>query len=230
MIKRVLSILSFPHKRESSVNDSKHMSYMTRRRAFWIPACAGMTMLLLYSSVFAGSSLDSNIMPSGGLDSNVAPASGLDVNQTPKHSLDSNVMPKRGLDSERMPKSGIDSEAVGSGDVDQALCRALTKHTPDANVAYQPGTDVHGKAVAPADLPGQAQMQLPSKIDIPLTLNLAKVMHLNTNSYPYNQLGTGTEAQLGTLSVEGDKVTFNGQPLSDTQQDNLAVLCMKANK
>jgi hypothetical protein len=68
---------------------------------------------------------------------------------------------------------------------------------------------------------------LPSKIDIPLTVNLAKVLNLNTNTYPYNQLGSGTEAWIGTLSVEGDKVLFNGKPLSDDQQDNLAVLCMK---
>lgn len=116
---------------------------------------------------------------------------------------------------------------AGEPKADPALCRALVKHTPDADVAYQPGVDVHGNPVAPADLPGQPQMQLPAKIQIPLTLNLAKTLNLNTSSYPYNQLGTGTEAQLGTLTVEGDKVSFNGQPLSDEQQDKLAVLCLQ---
>jgi|GEM_PF-921463 hypothetical protein len=111
--------------------------------------------------------------------------------------------------------------------VDPALCQALVKHVPDADVAYQPGVDVHGKAVAPADLPGQPQMQLPDQIKIPLTLNLAKTLNLNTSAYPYNQLGAGTEAQLGTLTVEGDRVSFNGQPLSDVQQDRLAVLCLQ---
>jgi hypothetical protein len=66
-------------------------------------------------------------------------------------------------------------------------------------------------------------------INIPLTLSLAKTLNLNTSAYPYNQLGPSTEAQLGTLSVQGDKVFFNGQPLSDTQQDNLAVLCLHPN-
>ena len=114
--------------------------------------------------------------------------------------------------------------------VDPALCRALIKHTPDADVAYQPGVDVHGDPVAPADLPGAPPMKLPETINIPLTVSLAKIINLNTSQYPYNQLGPGTEAQLGMLEVQGDKVSFNGQPLSDTQQDNLAVLCMKPNK
>lgn len=117
--------------------------------------------------------------------------------------------------------------AANTPAVDPSLCRALVKHTPDADVAYQPGVDVNGKPVAPADLPGQPQMKLPDKIQIPLTLNLAKTLNLNTSSYPYNQLGTGTEAQLGMLTVEGDRVTFNGQPISDDQQDRLAVLCMQ---
>ena len=107
------------------------------------------------------------------------------------------------------------------------LCRALVAHQPDADVAYQGGVDVHGTPVAPADLPGSAPIQLPKTIKIPLTINLAKALNLNVSSYPVSQFGSGTEATLGVLSVEGNKVLFNDQPLSDTQQDNLAVLCLK---
>jgi hypothetical protein len=117
--------------------------------------------------------------------------------------------------------------AADTTTVDPSLCQALVKHTPSANVTYQPGVDVNGNAVAPADLPGSPQIQLPSKIEIPLTASLVNVLHLDTTKYPYNQLGTGTEAWLGTIAVEGDKVTLNGKPLSDAQQDNLAVLCLK---
>jgi hypothetical protein len=114
--------------------------------------------------------------------------------------------------------------------IDPALCRALVNHTPSADVAYQPGIDVHGNAVAPADLPGSPQLEMPQKLNIPITLGLAQALHQNPNSYPYNQFGAGTEAQVGTLTVEGNHVTLNGQPLSGAQQDNLAVLCMKPNK
>lgn len=112
--------------------------------------------------------------------------------------------------------------------LDATACRSLIKHTPDADVAYQPGVDVHGKPVAPADLPGGTQIQLPKTITIPLTLQLVKVLNLDTTKYPYNQFGNSTEAQLGVLTVTGDHVLFNGKPLSDEQQSNLAVLCMKA--
>jgi hypothetical protein len=114
--------------------------------------------------------------------------------------------------------------------VDPALCKALIKHVPAADVTYQPGADVHGKPVAPADVAGTPQIQMPETLTIPLTISLAQAINLNTSQYPYNQLGAGTEANIGTLTVNGDKVLFNGQPLSDTQQDNLAVLCMKPDK
>ena len=117
--------------------------------------------------------------------------------------------------------------ADSSPKVDPALCRSVVKHTPDASVEYQPGVDVHGKSVAPADVSGTPQVQMPQTYTIPLTISLAKALNLNTTQYPYSQLGTGTETQIGTLTVTGDKVYLNGQPLSDTQQDNLAVLCLK---
>jgi hypothetical protein len=111
--------------------------------------------------------------------------------------------------------------------VPPAVCRMVTKHTPNADVAYQAGVDVHGKSVAPADLPGAAPMQIPQTFTIPLTLQLAKALNLNTAQFPANQLGSTTEIPLGTLSVTGDKVLLDGQPLSDQQQDNLAVLCIQ---
>ncbi|MDP9127149.1 MAG: hypothetical protein M3N08_02655 [Pseudomonadota bacterium] len=123
----------------------------------------------------------------------------------------------------RKPVPPADQEA------DRGLCQALTKHVPDANVAYQPGLDVKGRAVAPADLPGSPQMQTPRSFNIPVTLELAKVLNLDTTVPPFGQLGPTTEATVGTLTIAGDKVLFNGQPISDTQQDNLAVLCLKKN-
>jgi hypothetical protein len=114
--------------------------------------------------------------------------------------------------------------------VDPALCNALTKYTPDASVAYQPGVDAKGNPVTPADLPGsKSSIQMPTKFQIPITVSLAKALNLNTNTFPASALGPGTEIPIGTFTVEGDKVSFNGQPLTDSQQDNLAVLCMQPN-
>jgi hypothetical protein len=140
---------------------------------------------------------------------------GLSVSSNPTHTIQ---------------KGDPDLSVSSTPQIDAAFCRSLVKYTPDANVNYQPSVDAHGKAVAPADVPGAAQIQLPKALTIPLTVQLAKIINLNTSQYPYNQLGEGTEAQIGVLTVTGDHVLFNGQPISDEQQSNLAVLCMKANK
>ncbi len=114
--------------------------------------------------------------------------------------------------------------------IDPRLCQALVKHTPDANVAYQPGVDVYGNKVAPADLPNDSAIKLPDVIKVPLTVSLAKVLNFDTTQYPFNQLVEGAAVDLGMLTVQGDHVLFNGKPITDEQQDNLAVLCMKPNK
>lgn len=121
----------------------------------------------------------------------------------------------------------LQSATFADSSVDPALCQTLVQHVPDADVAYQPGFDVHGKPVAPADLPGQPSIQLPDVIKIPLTLDLAKTLNLKPSAYPFNKFGSGTEAQLGVLTIEGNRVEFNGKPLTDAQQDKLAVLCLQ---
>jgi hypothetical protein len=110
--------------------------------------------------------------------------------------------------------------------VDPSFCRALVKHVPDADVAFQPGVDVHGKPVAPADLPGSNDLQLQQPITIPLTADLLKILNFPANSFPFNTMQRN-DINLGTLTVDGNRVLYNGQPLTSDQQDNLAVLCLK---
>lgn len=109
------------------------------------------------------------------------------------------------------------------------FCKALVKHVPSSDVAYKPGVDVHGKPVAPADLPGTNAFQLQQPITIALTADLFKFLKFPADQYPFNTMGR-SDINLGTLTVDGDKVLYNGQPLTDEQQDNLAVLCLKPDK
>lgn len=159
----------------------------------------------------------------------------LSVSSTPS----GNIMPPKGdpaLSVSSNPTHVIPkgdpalSVSSAPGTLNPALCKDLIKHTPDANVTYQPGVDARGNAVAPADIAGAAPIEMPKTYTIPITIGLASALNLNTTQYPYNQLGEGTETQLGVLTVTGDHALFNGKPISDEQQDNLAVLCMKANK
>jgi hypothetical protein len=119
--------------------------------------------------------------------------------------------------------------AYGTETVDPALCRAAIASTPSPDVDYKPGVDVHGHYVAPADVDASSSNPI-SKVAIPLTVPLAKLLNVNPNQYPYNQFGSQTEAVLGVLSIDGNKVTLNGQPLSNDQQSKLLVLCAQHNK
>lgn len=122
--------------------------------------------------------------------------------------------------------SAFQAIASPSPSIDPAFCQALVKHVPDADVAYQPGVDVHGKPVVPADLPDSSRFQLQQPISIPLTADLFKVLNWPATGFPFNTMQR-TDINLGTLTVDGDRVLYNGQPLTGDQQDDLAVLCLK---
>lgn len=126
--------------------------------------------------------------------------------------------------------SGTAIAAAPAPKIDDRFCQALIKHVPDADVTYQAGLDVHGRAVVPADLPGQEggnmPLTLPQEITIPLTVDLMSFLNLNNGALPASAMKRN-DLQLGSLTLKGDQVLFNGQPLTSAQQDNLAVLCMK---
>lgn len=87
-------------------------------------------------------------------------------------------------------------------------CRLLPEHRPSADVAYQPGVDVHGKAVVPADL-NASPMAVPDTVVVPLTIDLAQRL----NNPPVS--GAKFDANLGYLEIEkSGRVTHNGQDLT----------------
>ncbi|TWB42513.1 hypothetical protein [Nitrospirillum pindoramense] len=104
--------------------------------------------------------------------------------------------------------------------VDPAACQWAVRHQPAPDVAYQPGVDVDGNPVAPADLDGGPRPQAPQRIEIPLTARLARAL-----PRPTGTTRPRADAYLGLLTVEGDQVLFNGQPLTDPAEDELAALC-----
>ena len=104
--------------------------------------------------------------------------------------------------------------------VDRDACANVVAHVPDADVAYKPGVDVNGKPVAPADLPGSVQLDLPDSFVITLELNLAK----SVIPVP-GPKGLEPKVQLGLITVVGDRVYYNGQPLDDPEQVRLAAAC-----
>ncbi len=102
------------------------------------------------------------------------------------------------------------------------VCAHATAHVPDGDVLYQPGVDVDGNWVAPADLPpeegGSTLLEVPQNISIPLSLDLQNALHL-PNRY------SGTDALVGTVDYIDGKLTFNGQPIGQDAQAQIIAAC-----
>lgn len=85
-----------------------------------------------------------------------------------------------------------------------AECRALADYQKPPGVDYEPGVDVEGNRVAPADL-NAAPFELPDIMSVPLSVDLAQCL-------PDPPGGILGEAPLGFLEVhKNGRVTYEGQ-------------------
>ena len=110
--------------------------------------------------------------------------------------------------------------------ISTADCRRLVAHAPSADVTYKGGVDVRGKPVVPADLPGSAVIDLPEFIEIPITVDTAQRLG---RGEPGGILGArrGLEgkAALGTLTVKGNDVFWNGKQIQSQDEVFMAESC-----
>ena len=109
-------------------------------------------------------------------------------------------------------------------------CAAFRPYVQDPSVEYKVGVDSHGNAVAPADLGGG--LQVSPDISFPVTVDIRPWTELNgrlaqrhRQNQPAYELGTGTEATVGTVTVRDGQVLFNGQPLSSPYENAIAQAC-----
>ena len=106
--------------------------------------------------------------------------------------------------------------------VSSSSCEAIAHVNDVPGVAYTPGIDVDGNAIAPADLPGgstglnQALASAPIKI----TVDLQKRFGIPANS----KLFQG-EAEIGYVTVQDGKAYLDGQPLNVAEQGMLSAAC-----
>lgn len=102
--------------------------------------------------------------------------------------------------------------------ITKAECDRLVTYVASADVAYAPGVDVNGNAVAPADLNPQPQISMPDTISIPVTIDLATNLGIPTSFL--------ARPTVGEVQVSSDgRVTFNGQPVSGEAEHELAKRC-----
>ncbi len=106
--------------------------------------------------------------------------------------------------------------------VSSSNCETIA-HVNDApGVAYTPGVDVDGNAVAPADMAGgsTALNQALASAPIKITVDLQRRFGIPANS----RLFQG-EAQIGYVTIQDGKAYLDGQPLNVAEQGMLSAAC-----
>ena len=101
-------------------------------------------------------------------------------------------------------------------------CRRVVAHVAAADVEYRPGVDAHGRKVAPADLGGASQIEIPDTITFDLQLDLEEL----AGPPPPGPVGeVFGRPVLGHISIRGHKVYFNDRLLGDLAEAELARKC-----
>jgi len=128
---------------------------------------------------------------------------------------------------------GAQAQAPATPPVDQQVyvtrqdCSRLVAHHTDPGVAYQPGTDVHGHYVPPADLPGGGDIGLPDKVTFDLRLN--PLAYAPQSGAPANAFSnTGTNIGHVEVDLASGAVKLNGQSLDGEQTRIVTEACKKA--
>lgn len=107
---------------------------------------------------------------------------------------------------------------------DPAECERLTVHEPAADVAYQPGVNVRGDAVVPADLGGGLEIELPERVSVAITVDLADRLGIPVGG----DANFSGDAHIGLVEVAPDgRAWFNGQPLADPAAVELSRVCQE---
>jgi hypothetical protein len=107
-------------------------------------------------------------------------------------------------------------------------CSQLAAHHADASVNYQPGVDVRGKYVAPADLPGPNYNILPDKVTFDLKVNpLAYGAQQSTTA---GGKFSNTAVPMAHIEVDllSGAVKLNGQSLDGEQTRIVTEACRRA--
>jgi len=138
---------------------------------------------------------------------------------------DPNPFTNEGEISEGAPRARLKPDEIRLS-VSEADCRRLVAHQPSEDVAYQPGVDVRGAPVAPADLPGSnalADRLRETEIAFDLALNPL----LFAGSSTLEALFENASVSLGRIEVEAETgaATLDGEALTDPQTAAVAEAC-----
>lgn len=104
---------------------------------------------------------------------------------------------------------------------DHAFCKSYMTEYMKKRADYVPGIDAKGNPVVPADLPpeeGGTVSILPEKMEFNLTVDAAQYLGVAPP-------GVEMHGNIGTITLEGNKVFYNGEPLNQTVEERLFEIC-----
>ncbi len=106
--------------------------------------------------------------------------------------------------------------------ITRADCARLIEHVPAPDVAYQPGVDAYGRAVAPADLNGDTAIQVPETLHIPIEIDLQERLGIPADPALYE-----SDIPIGEVVYRNGRLTFEGRPLQDQAAAELSRRCQE---
>ncbi len=105
--------------------------------------------------------------------------------------------------------------------ISRADCARLVTHVPSDDVGYQPGVDVRGRPVAPADLDATPALELPDSYRVRIEVDSDDRFGIPATAGNYD-----ADIAIGEALVEADgRVLFNGQPLQSEAASELGRRC-----
>jgi hypothetical protein len=121
--------------------------------------------------------------------------------------------------------------------VTKSDCQAVLRHQPSADVTYQPGTDVHGHYVAPADLGGGADVKglVPDTLKFDIRIN--PMTYGKTTTVPAAGATTAAQGNFANTSVpvahveidmKSGATSLNGKTLGGEQERIVGEACRRA--
>ena len=107
--------------------------------------------------------------------------------------------------------------------ISRAECLELLRHTARGDVAYQPGVDVRGQPVVPADLDDRPPLRLPESYRIQIEVDTAERFGLPSRSERFD-----ADIAVGEVEITLDgRAYFNGQPLQSDEAFELSQRCQE---
>ena len=103
-------------------------------------------------------------------------------------------------------------------------CQRAARISAAPGADYQPGVDVNGRPVAPADLQPTLKIEPSRVIEFPVTMDVAKRLGFDTRG-PYEANVTAANVR-----IEGNRVSINGQEVNPDDSVDLIAACRAAKK